>query len=174
MRRRDLIAAGTAVALSAPVIAATPALASAPKKKEGEAAEPADKTVSIRAVGLPVIVDGRIRNYVFVNLKLHLAPEPKVEDIQAKEAFFRDALVRTGHGAPFTLPDDWNKLSDNKINAALMAIAGVVAPHSVIKAEVTNQVPRRRVSGPVTETVPDPYLTPEGSDVPAHDAASTF
>ncbi|QTC92908.1 hypothetical protein [Brevundimonas goettingensis] len=172
MRRRDLIAAGTAVALSAPVIAATPALASAPKKEEG--AEPADKTVSIRAVGLPVIVEGRIRNYVFVNLKLHLAPEPKVEDIQNKEAFFRDALVRTGHGAPFTLPDDWNKLSDNKINAALMAIAEVVVPHAIIKAEVTNQIPRRRVSGPVIETVPDPYLTPDGSDGSADGVASTL
>jgi hypothetical protein len=173
MRRRDLIAAGTAVALSAPVIAATPALASGPKKPE-EGAPPADKTVSIRAVGLPVIVDGRIRNYVFVNLKLHLAPEPKVEDIQNKEAFFRDALVRTGHGAPFTLADDWNKLSDNKINAALMAIAAIVVPHAILKAEVTNQVPRRRVSGPVTETVPDPYLTPDGSDITAPDAASTL
>jgi hypothetical protein len=173
MRRRDLIAAGTAVALSAPVIAATPALASGAKKPE-EGAPPADKTVSIRAVGLPVIVDGRIRNYVFVNLKLHLAPEPKVEDIQNKEAFFRDALVRTGHGAPFTLADDWNTLSDNKINAALMAIAGVVVPHAILKAEVTHQVPRRRVSGPVTETVPHPYMTPDGADVPAADSASTL
>jgi hypothetical protein len=163
MRRRDLIAVGTAVALSGPVIAASPALASGAKKPE-EGAEPVDKTVSIHAVGLPVIVDNRIRNYVFVNLKLHLAPEPKVEDIQAKEAFFRDALVRTGHGAPFTMADDWNTLSDNKINAAMVAIAGVVAPHAVLSCEVTNQVPRRRVSGPA----PEPVL-----DAPAYPAASS-
>ncbi|GEM_PF-125678 len=173
MRRRDLIAAGTAVALSAPVIAATPALASSPKKAE-EGAEPAEKTVNIRAVGLPVIVDGRIRNYVFVNLKMHLAAEPKVEDIQNKEAFFRDALVRTGHGAPFTLPDDWNTLSDNKINAAMMAIAGVVVPHAITRVEVTRQTPRRRMSAPVTETVPDPYLTPDGSDASPDGVASTL
>jgi hypothetical protein len=166
MRRRDLIAAGTAVALSAPVIAASPAFASDSKTPE-DGAESADKTVSMRAVGLPVIVDNRIRNYVFVNLKLHLAAEPKVEDIQNKEAFFRDALVRTGHGAPFTLADDWNTLSENKINAAMLAIAGVVVPHAILKAEVTHQIPRRRVSGPVapvTEDAPvDPYASPDAT-----------
>ena len=169
MRRRDIIAAGTAVALSGPVIAASPALASGKKKPEGEeGGEPIDKTVNIRTIGLPVIVDGRIRNYVFISLKLHLSPEAKAEDMRAKEAFFRDALVRTGHGAPFTLPDDWNTLSDNKINAAMLAIAGVVAPHSIVGCEVTTQVPRRHMNAPA----PTPDLPPPAE--PASDILSTL
>jgi hypothetical protein len=167
MRRRDLIAAGTAVALSAPVIAASPALASESKKPE-EGAEPVDKTVNIRTIGLPVIVDDRIRNYVFISLKLHLSPEAKAEDMRAKEAFFRDALVRTGHRAPFTLPGDWSKLSENKINAAMVAIAGVVAPHSIVGCEVTTQVPRRLVTAPA----PGPELAPAVE--PDHDVPSTL
>ena len=142
MRRRDLIAAGTVVALSAPVLASSSALASSEKKADGEpAVAPA---VNFSPIGLPVIVDGRIRNYVFVTLKLHLGGEATAETIRPKQPFFKDALVRTAHTAPFTMPDDWASLSANKINAAMMAIAGVVAPHSVTSCEVVTQVPRRR------------------------------
>ena len=143
MRRRDLIAAGTAVALSGPIVAASSSVRASEKKKdEGEPA--ADRAFNMSPVGLPVIVDGRIRNYVFVTLKLHLGGEATAESVRAKQPFLKNALVRTGHTAPFTMPDDWALLSANKINAAMMAIAEVVTPHSVTNCEVLTQVPRRR------------------------------
>ena len=142
MRRRDLIAAGTAVALSGPIVASASSAAASDKKAEGEpAVAPA---INLPPIGLPVIVDGRIRNYVFVTLKLHLGGEATAATMRAKTPFFKDALVRTAHRAPFTMPDDWASLSENKISAAMMAIAGVVAPHSVTACEVLKQVPRRR------------------------------
>jgi hypothetical protein len=152
MRRRDLIAAGTAVALSGPIVAsASSASASSDKKPEGEAAE--GLSVNLSPVGLPVIVDGRIRNYVFITLKLHLGGEATAESIRARQAFLKDALVRTAHRAPFTMPDDWATLSTNKINAAMMAIAGIVAPHAVTACEVLTQVPRRRTGMTPAPTV---------------------
>ena len=124
------------------VTSASSALASDKKKAEAEPA--ADRTVNLSPVGLPVIVDGRIRNYVFITLKLHLGGEATAETVRSKQPFLKDALVRTAHRAPFTMPDDWAMLSENKINAAMMAIAGAIAPHSVTACEVLTQVPRRR------------------------------
>ncbi len=142
MLRRDLIAAGTAVALSGPMLASASSASASDKKAEGEpVVAPA---INLPPVGLPVIVDGRIRNYVFITLKLHLGGEATAETMRPKQPFLKNALVRTAHTAPFTMADDWTKLSENKINAAMMAIAGVVAPHSVTSCEVLTQVPRRR------------------------------
>ena len=142
MRRRDLIAAGTAVALSGPMLASASSASASDKKAEGEAV--VAPAINLPPVGLPVIVDGRIRNYVFITLKLHLGGEATAETMRPKQPFLKNALVRTAHTAPFTMADDWTKLSENKIDAAMMAIAGVVAPHSVTSCEVLTQVPRRR------------------------------
>ena len=137
MRRRDLIAAGTAVALAIP---ASRALASDKKEAPDEA-----PTVNVAGVGLPVIVDGRVRNYVFVTVKLHIGPHQTIETMRAKDPFFRDALVRTAHRAPFVIPGDWTKLNETAINAAVMAIANVVVGHGgVVRSEVLMQSPRRR------------------------------
>ncbi|CAN5210315.1 hypothetical protein BH10PSE2_BH10PSE2_25960 [soil metagenome] len=138
MRRRDLIAAGTALAIAVP---AGKALAGEPET--GAAVE--GPAMNIAGVGLPVIVDGRIKNYVFVTVKLHLGGEATAQNQKPKDPFYRDALVRAGHLAPFTVPDDWTRLSEEKINAAVMAIANVVSGRgSVIRSEVLIQTPRRR------------------------------
>lgn len=136
MRRRDLIAAGTVVALALPASAALASEDTAPA--EGPA-------MNIAGVGLPVIVEGRVKNYVFVTVKLHLGGEATAETMRPKDPFFRDALVRTAHRAPFTIADDWTKLNETAINAAVMAIGIVVAGRgSVVRSEVLIQTPRRR------------------------------
>ena len=98
MRRRDLIAAGTVVALSAPVLTSSSALASSEKKAEDEpAVAPA---VNFSPIGLPVIVDGRIRNYVFVTISgahvaslaaagsdIHVNPDPAGTLVLPREFF---------------------------------------------------------------------------------------
>ena len=111
MRRRDLIAAGTAAALAATASAA--GASETPATAEGLA-------LNIAGVGLPVIVGGRIRNYVFVTVKLYLGNGQTPEAMRARDPFFRDALVRTGHRAPFVLPGDWTRLNETAINAAIM------------------------------------------------------
>lgn len=136
MRRRDLIAAGTALALAAP---AGRVMASDKAETPSEA-----PTVNIAGVGLPVIAGGRIRNYVFVTIRLHVGGGQTLETVRAKDPFFRDAIVRTAHRAPFTLANDWTKLNETAINAAVMAIANVVIPGGVTQSEVLIQTPRRR------------------------------
>ena len=135
MRRRTFLAA---VPLAA--FAATPALA-------GGGAGGA--TMNLSGVGLPVISGGRVRNYVFLTLRLHLAAGQDANKLRAKEPYFRDALVRAGHRKPFTLADDWSSLNATAISAALMRAAPGIAGRGVVaRAEVVAQAARRQIAAP--------------------------
>ena len=136
MHRRDLITAGTAVALASVASAALASDKEAPKEA---------LAVNLNGVGLPVIADGRVRNYVFITVRVTLGADATIEAVRAKDPHFRDALVRASHRVSFGVPGDWTRLNENAINAAVMAIAGVVCePGAVVKSEVMQQIPRRQ------------------------------
>lgn len=135
MRRRDLIAASAALA---PVLAG-PARADAP----------AGGSLGIAGVGLPIISGGRIRNYVFVSLRLHLGAGATPESMRPKEAYLRDALVRAGHRTPFVVPNDWTRVDTAALSASLMrAAARIAGPGKVTRVEIVSQAPRRRTGVP--------------------------
>ena len=135
MRRRDLIAAS----------AALPVLAVGSEAIASDRAAPRGASVSIPGVGLPVIAGGRLRNYVFVSLRLHLGGSATPESMRSKEAFLRDALVRAGHRTPFTVPGDWTVIDTVALSASLVRSAAAIAGRgSVTRVEVVSQAPRRR------------------------------
>lgn len=134
MDRRDLISA--AVALPALAVA-TPGIAGDPA--------PSSAFLNIAGVGLPVISGGRIRNYVFVSLRLHLGGGATPETMRPKEAYFRDAIVRTAHRTPFTVAGDWTRLDGAAISASLARSAATIAGRGkVVRVEIVAQSPRRR------------------------------
>ena len=137
MDRRSLLVAAGLTAVASPATAA-PA--------SGPAEAPA---LGIAGVGLPVIEGGRLRNYVFVSLRLHLGAGKTVEQMRPKEAFFRDALVKAAHRTPFTVPGDWTRLDERALsNALVAAAAGISGRGSVTRVEVVAQNPRRRSGMP--------------------------
>lgn len=132
MRRRDLLAASAV--LSA---VAVPAMA--------EDAPSGGQSLGMPGVGLPIITEGRLRNYVFVSLRLHLGGSATPETMRAKEAFLRDALVRAGHRTPFVVADDWTRIDAAALSASLMRSATTIAGRgAVTRVEVVSQAPRRR------------------------------
>lgn len=138
MRRRTLIAAGTAALTGAA------SQASAQSHGGGDAPVP---SLNINGVGLPVITGRRLRNYVFVTLRLHLGAHATPEALRHKEAFFRDALVKAGHRTPFVLANDWTRLDANALSASLMRSAVAIAGRgTVTRVEVVSQAPRRQIS----------------------------
>ena len=140
MDRRSFVAAGT-VALAG--TAAGSAAASSEKAAEGP------PTFGIAGVGLPVIADGRLRNYVFVSLRLMLGAGKTADQMRLKEAFFRDALVKAAHRTPFTVPGDWTRLDERRMSAALVAAANTISGRgSVTGVEIIAQSPRRRSGMP--------------------------
>lgn len=132
MHRRDLIAASAALsAVALPVMA--------------EDAPSGGQSLGMPGVGLPIITEGRLRNYVFVSLRLHLGGSATPETMRAKEAFLRDALVRAGHRTPFNVADDWTRIDAAALSASLMRSAAAIAGRgAVTRVEVVSQAPRRR------------------------------
>ncbi len=132
MRRRDLIAATAVISAAAPVALA-------------EDAPSGGQSLSMPGVGLPVITEGRLRNYVFVSLRLHLGGSATPETMRAKEAFLRDALVRASHRTPFVVADDWTRIDPAALTASVMRSAATIAGRgSVTRVEIVSQAPRRR------------------------------
>ncbi|WAC58478.1 hypothetical protein [Brevundimonas sp. SL130] len=142
MDRRTLITSATlALAGAVATAAATPAAAGASSSKAPAEAP----SLGLAGLGLPVIADGRVRNYVFVTIKLHLGAGKTLEQMQGKEAFFRDALVKAAHRTPFTVPGDWTRLDEGRLSAALIAAARTISGQgSVARVEILSQAPRRR------------------------------
>lgn len=135
MRRRDLISA--AAVLPAVAVASTAAASDAPAS--------GGATLNISGVGLPVIAGGRLRNYVFVSMRLHLGGAATVEAMRGKEAYLRDALVRAGHRTPFIVPNDWTRIDTNLMSASLMRSAASIAGRgSITRVEIISQSPRWR------------------------------
>ncbi|MBB4797754.1 hypothetical protein HNP32_001478 [Brevundimonas bullata] len=136
MKRRALIQAGALLTVSAVASGA----------RASEKAEPAAAPfLNLPGMGLPVITDGRVRNYVFIVLKLHLGPAYAVEAVRAKEAHLRDALVRAGHRTPFVLPNTWVALDTAALSASLIRSAStLIGRGAVTRVEVVSQTPRRR------------------------------
>lgn len=135
MRRRDLI---SAAAVLPAVAAAAPAAAS-------ERAPSGGASVNISGVGLPIISGGRLRNYVFVSMRLHLGRSATVESLRGKEAYLRDALVRAGHRTPFVIPDDWTRINTDAMSASLIRSAAAIAGRgSISRVEIISQAPRWR------------------------------
>lgn len=138
MLRRALIAA-------APLVLAAAAARAAEKAEP----EPIGPWVDLSPVGLPVIVDGELVNYVFVYVRINLTRSANTLKLREREPYFRDALVRAGHRTPFTRYDDFTSLDAAKIVAAMKREAVAIAsPKDIAGVTVLRQTPKRRSNLP--------------------------
>ncbi len=124
MHRRALLA-------SLPLaLAAAAASAAEPKPATGQ-------YVDLSPVAMPVVVDGRLINYVFVYLRVNLTPSADALRLRDKEPYFRDALVRMGHRTPFTLRTDYTRLDEARLKASFFpAAAQIAGPGMVASIEI--------------------------------------
>ena len=107
-------------------------------------ADPAPPTSSstllMSPVALPIVVDGRLVNYIFVTLRLGLSPNADAPQLRTREPYFRDALVREGHRTPFVRPDNYAVLDDAKLKAAVLREAAALAgPGIVVSVQVVRE-----------------------------------
>jgi hypothetical protein len=137
MRRRFLFAL---LALS---FLATPAFA------QGQAPADIDRAVTLSPVALPIIVDGRVINYIFVTARVLLTPQADQFALRDKEPFFRDALVRAAYRTPFLANNDYNHIDEAKLKAALWRDALTIAgPGKISGVQVVSQTPQRYMRQP--------------------------
>ncbi len=139
MRRLAPVALGLLLAIAPvqPVMAA-------------EKEPPKPQTMSLEAVALPIIVDGKLINYVFCSITLVLTPNADGAKVRAKEQYFRDDLVRMGHRTPFTRQDDYTKVDEAKVRAEVMRFApSVVGPGVIQSANITKQSSQKMLTLPL-------------------------
>lgn len=141
MRLSVILLAVASLASASPVGAA----------EHGDAkAEPAPLYVDIAPVALPVVYQGKLLNYVFVNVRVLLTKKADPLSVRTKEPFFRDALVKAGHRRPFTRLDDFTKIDEGALRAALTPeVVRIAGPQLVSGVQVMVQTPKRRTGLPV-------------------------
>jgi hypothetical protein len=105
--------------------------------------------VDLQPVAMPIVVDGRLVNYVFVYVRVNLKAGADVIKVRDKEPMFRDALVRDGHRTPFVLATDWQKVDEAKLIAVMTRDASAITgPGVVASVSVTSQTPQKHVMPP--------------------------
>lgn len=101
--------------------------------------------LDLAPTGLPVIVGGKIKNYIFVQARLLPAPGADLMKLQEKEPYYRDALVRAAHRTAFNPPGDWTSVDKARFEAVLLAEARRISgPRSFKAAVLLKQTPRKR------------------------------
>jgi hypothetical protein len=121
-------------------LAAAGLFALAPDLALAETKPAPNPTVLMDPVGMPIVVDGKLVNYVFVTIRLGLSPNADAVKLREMEPYFRDALVRVGHRTPFVRPDNYAKLDDAKLKAALLREAAVLAgPGNIVSVQIIRE-----------------------------------
>jgi len=133
------------VALLLALVVPAEALAAAGPEKKAVAAQ----YVDISPVALPVIVRGRIINYIFLMVRINLSPTADATKLRTKEPYFRDALVRAAHRTPFTDPKSYVQLDEARLKAALLKdVAAIGGARNIVSITVTSQTPKQRSNLP--------------------------
>lgn len=133
------------------LLAATPVFARSSKAKgqESEGDAKADPVITLQPMALPIIVDGRLVNYVFVQLSITLKTGVPTTVFEGKEPILRDAVVREAHGRPFTRPDSNVALDEARLKASVLRETnGLIGPGKVALVTVVKQTPRSFVPPP--------------------------
>ncbi|EJL33811.1 hypothetical protein PMI01_01966 [Caulobacter sp. AP07] len=146
---RPMLIARRALLAPLALLAVTPALANAPKKKDGEGEAKADPVIKLQSMALPIIVDGRLVNYVFVQLNFTLKTGIPTTVFAGKEPMLRDAVVREAHAKPFTRPDSYVALDETRLKASVLReVNGLIGPGKVALVTLVKQTPRNFVPPP--------------------------
>ena len=133
---------------------ASPAFASSAKKekkggKDGEGEEAADPVIKLQSMALPIIANGKLVNYVFVQMDITLKPGELVTVFEGKEPQLRDAIVREAHSKPFLRPDSYVALDEARLKASVLRQANsLIGPGKVALVTVVKQTPRNFIPPP--------------------------
>ncbi len=115
------------LAVVLPLAGAAQASEEAPKKDVGQ-------YVDLQPMALPLQLDGRLANYVFVNLRLNLTASANTAQWRAKEPFFRDAVVRAAYRTALQPAPNNQKFADAPLTAAVLREAVAITGPGVVKS----------------------------------------
>ena len=113
-----------------------------------------DPTVLMNPVALPIVVEGRLVNYVFVTIRLSVSRNADAPKMRAMEPFFRDALVRAAYRSPFVRSDNYTILDDSRLKASLLRDANTIAGAGMVTgAQIVREQPMHTDGLPKTKSL---------------------
>ncbi len=120
-------------AIIAALIASTmlTGLASAQPAAHGDAVE-TSRTMDAPYIAVPIVREGRLVNYLFVSIRVEIAPGVDLWRTREKAHFLRDALVRAAHANALAAASDINALDEARaIQVFRTAAAQVLGERAV-------------------------------------------
>jgi hypothetical protein len=125
MRRRAFLLAAL-MTLAAPIAVAQPSK----EKAEGESA----RAMDVLNLIVPVVRNGRLVNYLFVNARIQLASGIDVFRTREKGHFLRDALLKAVHRRSVASPDRDDQLDQPAAQALILAVARQVLGANAVRS----------------------------------------
>ena len=121
-------------------------MAQAKEEEPAKGPTEANLRLDISGLGLPVLKDGRVVNYVFVRVRINLNPGIDRPDIEAGEPFVRERMLRAAYRAPLNSGADVMALDPQKLEAqTLSAARAVYGTTRVRSVEIRDQKPQKRL-----------------------------
>ena len=137
MRRRDILSAAPIMAI--PVLAASAGPASAEPPAKGA---PVGQYVDLSPVAIPCLDGRRLKNYIFVAVRLKLTPRADAQHLREKSPYFRDAMVRAAHRIGYNLPTDFDRLDEPRFKLMVQTEAGKITGPGIIAGVVFTSPPQ--------------------------------
>lgn len=141
-----------------PILAAVLSMAAfaparaAEEKKGGSAPSEADLRLDLSGIGLPVMRDGRVVNFVFIRARIQMNPGLTKADIEAKEPFIREGVVRSAYRTPMNSGSDYMAVDPKKFEAVLMREAKAALGADKVKSvELRDQKAQKRIYVPAVQ-----------------------
>jgi flagellar basal body-associated protein FliL len=117
-----------------------PAMASEGK----DAKEAGSPSVQLGAVAIPIMVDGRLANYIFLNIRINLTVTANEAKLREKEPYFRDALVRMASKVSFAQAGKDYLLDEPRFKQVMVGEwTKITGPNSIKSIDVLSQSPKR-------------------------------
>lgn len=139
----------------APVLALISAFSVTPvMAEEGAATIKIDPSIPLAPVAVPITVDGKLVNYVFLSIKIMLSPKADLYRLVGQEPYYRDALVRAGHRQNLGVPGDPNRVDEAlvktvlKREAASFMDARMIASIQIVRQDPKKHLPRTASAKP--------------------------
>jgi hypothetical protein len=140
----------------------TPAYAAGEKKPAASGDTDVNLRLDLSGMGLPILREGRVVNFVFIRARIVLKPGMTRSDIEAREPFIREALVRSAYRSPLNAPNDFMALDPKVFDAMLLREArAVFGAKNVSSATLRDQKAQKLVYAPPAGTgKPTPAIRP--------------
>lgn len=126
--------------------AALPAQASE-KKKEGEGVVSRD--VDLVPVAAPIVVNGVVRNYVFVTVRVTVTAAGDPDKVRQAEPLLRNAIVGVVNGTSMGRQDNYNLVDARRLIAALsVQFPAILGKGQVRSITIPKQQPKNVLQMP--------------------------